>query len=514
MVHSFIQYIPNPAKFCNDRFLQRIAQSIVTNVKSEKILLSRDEDWISPDEAMILPPVFIIDGQPLFDENDLKQFLNFDPPRIFLHGCDVYKTSQTQEVLRVLNCVTFEHKFVLQIVTHPNFAFQSRSLDWLRRFFKYICNLPHRRSSRYFNLPFLKLQNGAWISKGPSVYLPPIDRVPLPDQINLHTLDGDFYDNVWSDSLSRYFVTEVLGLERLTDVGVIKAIVTYHDNLQERRIQPPNHVLDVILDHAQYLSEHLDELRELRQSVSMLQSCFQLINTANNYGPACDVVEDTRFICAEGECLLSSISSPNVEILNTKKYDDMEAFIELLNLRKIPPLLRRYWQGQHLSQFYAEDIAPQRQHDNKLLYLLAAIWDSIKENDKMVVQVKLSSIKAFCKDRRLHALKECYLATPELENLLAEEMNILAISDANDRKWEFLEGLGVTTRPNVKLYLEKLHRLKTSDRNPALKESVGNIYEKLGQLCRPDEQLILRYDPRLLLLNLEARHFTSSVCCS
>jgi hypothetical protein len=42
--------------------------------RSKNILLSHDGEWISQYEAMIVPADFIIEGDPLFIEEDLSRF--------------------------------------------------------------------------------------------------------------------------------------------------------------------------------------------------------------------------------------------------------------------------------------------------------------------------------------------------------------------------------------------------------------------------------------------------------
>lgn len=161
-----------------------------------------------------------------------------------------------------------------------------------------------------------------------------------------------------------------------------------------------------------------------------------------------------------------------------------------LQVRKLPFLLDQ----SRVSKFFTHDLAPKRQGDNRLLYLLAEpeIWDGINYANKAAIQNELQKVTAFCEDKCLRDLRQCYLRTRELTALLTPEMNALQLSDPNNGKWRFLQDLGVTIRPNLKLYLDKLRWLKAGSIR-TLKQQVGMIYHKLETVCPLNEQQTLRY---------------------
>jgi hypothetical protein len=491
-----IEYIPDPALFSNDPFLQGIAQSIVTILNSAQLLLSSNDEFICPNEAMILPSEFIIDGEPLFLETEMNKFLAFGKNRKFLSFHRYYRKSpKARRALQILSIPIFDVHSVRQIVRHPEFAFPRRSLGWLRRFVKYLSGLRSNDCSDFLNLRFLKIQNNLWMSLSPSIYLPPYSSVRLPPQINLKTLADDFYNEMWADAVSRDFFSS--RLTRLTELKVIEAITTYHRQLHTRQTQPSQNVLTVIVEHATFLTERLQTWQNLPEHVSNLKSCFQLAVTANRYGAACEIVNDHTYDSEEGKWHLSSIDSENVIMLDRSKYVHMKELIDVLCLRKFPPLLIpgpfHTWQ---LSRFYEKDLAPKKLRNNKLLYLLAAIWGMIPESEKPTLRTLLPHMEAVCLNSAsiFHSLRDCYLSTRELKRLLSPEMNILHISDPDSPRWAFLDTLGVTVRPNHKLYVERLRKLKLRDSplDSTWKAEIESIYESLAELCGPNEGEELR----------------------
>jgi len=491
-----IEYIPDPALF-SDPFLQGIAKSIVTSLNSAHLLLSSNDEFICPIEAMILPSEFIIDGKPLFLETEMNRFLAVGKNRKFLSFHGYYRTPNARRALQILSIPIFDVNSVRQIVRHPEFAFPRRSLGWLRRFVKYLSGLRSNDCSDFLNLRFLKIQNNLWMSLSPSIYLPPSSDARLPPQINnLKTLADDFYNEMWADTVSRGFFSS--RLTRLTELKVIEAITTYHRQLHTQQTQPPQNVLTVIVEHATYLTERLQTWQNLPEHVSNLRSCFQLAVTANRYGAACDIVNDHTFDSGEGKWHLSSIGSQNFTMLDRSKYVNMKELIDLLRLRTFPPLLipgplGHTWQ---LSRFYEKDLAPKKLRNNKLLYLLAAIWGMIPEREQPTLRTLLPHMEAVCVNRAsiFHSLRDCYLSTRELKHLLSPEMNILHISDPDSRRWAFLDTLGVTVRPNQKLYVERLRKLKLRDSpsESTWKAEIESIYESLAELCGPNEGEELR----------------------
>jgi hypothetical protein len=486
-----IEYIPLPAECFYDRFLLKIADQIVTRTKSQPIVLSRDGDWIAPNEAMILPSRFIIDGEPLFEEQELSRFLEFNPRPKYLKDITEYKSSRCQMILKELDCKTFNIASMSQIVHHRQFVFSEKSDRWLCKFFNLLYQLslpPLEFVAPFLDLPFLKLQNGAWASRSNSIYLPS-SPITLPDRINLTGLDTDFYATIRTDALALRFL-DLLELQTLTDQMVIRAIIKQHLEIDNR--QSPIYI-PTFFEHAEFLSSRRNELDQLPKDLKQtLKSSFRLLDTEHYSRPSNQLILDRIVKWATGEYRLSSINSSTLRIVHRDYHIDWISSIDpYLDLRKFPGLLSP--QGQ-LSDFYRKDIAPQTQHDNKLLYLLAEPDVCASINGLAFVQNELGGVKVYCKDGSLQMLRACYLPTMELKDMLSPDMEILQIADADNEKWRFLEGLGVTIRPTLKLYLGKLRRLRAASSSASQKlEQVGTIYEHIQEVCTQNDYQQLRY---------------------
>lgn len=430
---------------------------------------------------MILPEEFVIEKEPLFLEDEMNEILDFQPPRKFLLSCSLYRSPREREILKVLGCDTFNFSTVNKIVRHRFFRFSECDSDWIRRFCKYLRTLPSPMIMPLLELPFLKTQRGIWLSPSSHcIYLPSLSRVHVPSQINLYTLDDELFDAIWDDSdLSwQIFLSGIIGLKRLTEFDVVKAIAEYHVKLRARQIQQPNNVIAVILEHANYLMQSLEEWRYDFRLTQILKTSFQLVDTTNCFGSASQIVKDRMYDSTEGYWLLSSLGSKNIQILNDAQYSEMMPLIKVLSPNEFPPILDGHNQT-HLSSFYTYDLAPKRLSSNTLLYVLATVWKQTTEKEKTIIVNELHHIEVICENKNLQPLSRCYLRTRELTNLAFDDMNFLELLDVDNDKWGFLKQLGVTTRPTQKLYLDQLLRLKQTESGPNLKGKVEWIYRML-----------------------------------
>jgi hypothetical protein len=57
----------------------------------------------------------------------------------------------------------------------------------------------------------------------------------------------------------------------------------------------------------------------------------------------------------------------------------------------------------------------------------------------------------------------CYLQTRSLEKFLTEDMNVLQIENPESRDWFFLKDLGVTSEPNLELFLRFIRVQKSGE---------------------------------------------------
>jgi hypothetical protein len=511
-----VEYIPDPAEFYHDTFLQGIAEGIVEAVKSEKILKSWDDIWIIPTETMIIPPAFFIDGVPLLDEDKFNEFS--ERPLKYLKGGAAYSSTRCQKILTVLNCQTLTFDTVCTIFEHPRFAFSQMPESWFPKFFRFIRpGLSSQDRFRLLSLPFLKLENGTWVScsEGQPVYLPTSSLRAFPDQIRLGTLDRDFYAAMQDDEdqFGVWFLEHELRLERLTSQQVAKAVITHHDQINNKEIDPSRS--DTLFEHAKYLYEHRQSvLTELSQTwLRKLKTSFQLFDREQLHCLSNQLVLDRDIQWNSESYRLSTIESRSLRILhqNYSEHDGIMAFIhEYLDLAKFPPLMD---QSGNLSEFYLIDIAPRKQFDNRLLSLLAerGISDaidivpirprfnpfSVNAASSTRFRRQLRDVEVLCENRSFNfkRLETCYLPTKEMKPLLQNSaMDILRLPDPDNVKWQFLGVLGVKVRPDMELCIKKLNDLKAASvQSESLKIEVGKIYTLLERVTTRNEYDRLRY---------------------
>jgi hypothetical protein len=510
-----VEYIPDPAEFDHDAFLQDIAERIVEEVESEKILKSWDDVWITPAETVIIPPTFFIDGVPLLDENKLNEF--FEPPLKCLKGGAAYTSTRSQQILNVLNCQTLTFDTVRTIFKHPRFAFSQMPESWFPKFFRFLHSLSSQHRSLFLDLPFLKLENGTWASgRDQSVYLPTSSLAAFPDQIKLVTLDRGFYAAMQNDNdqLAVRFLKYELRLSRLTSQEVVKAVITHHEQINNKEINPSS--FDTLFKHAIYLSEHrMSVLKELSPTwLNKLKTSFQLLDRERLWhGSSNQLVLDRVIEWDSGSDRLSSIESRSLRILHQdySEHDGMMPFIhEYLDLAKFPPLIDH---SGNLSEFYLVDMAPKKQLDNRLIYLLAerGISDIVStrvlhsrfaqrgiQADEAVsarIRRQFCDVEVLCENNSLKRLENCYLRTKEMKPFLHSAMDILRLTDPDNVKWKFLRVLGVKVRPDMKLCISELNSLKAASAQESLKIEVGKIYTLLEQVTDRNEYDSLRYLP-------------------
>jgi hypothetical protein len=478
---SFIEYIPEPEVFGKDPFLQYIAGGIVQNVVKQNIFLSRGGDWITPAEAITLGPDFLVDGEPLFTEEELNLSEVSSTRHLRYLSSEHYTNTRSQTILKVLGIREFNHAFVERIVTNSEFAFHQKPDQWFSRFFAYLFKCP--RGTSIFRLPFLKLADNTWVSKFSSL-LPfiPNPNVGVPGGLRFRILDRKFWEAVgMNDSAKAFLMGPPQPLQVLTRTAVIARLIEIHRGVENGQFSLTHTEL---VEQAKYLCLQQFFPAELDD----LKRCFHASDTQGRCTSIQDLVGNRTIRWPGGNCSLSSIPS-NVRVLHQDYTEDIVSFFDRnLGLPKFPPLLVQFTpplQGT-VSPFYTVHLSPSRQKDNRLLYLLRELWPLLPSDDRKFACGELKNIEVVCENddpEGLRALYSCALRTIELEQFMSSELNILSVENPNDRSWSFLTELGVMSRPDVRLYLTKLVHLQKKD--PAsmsgdrVVEMVKGLYEGL-----------------------------------
>lgn len=487
----FIEYIPDPEAFSNNAFLQFIAEDIVKIATGMKILRSRGGEWITPEEAVILPPEFILGGEPLFTEQELNLSNTVTTSRKRYLSPGDYTSPRSQKILEVLKIQQFSDVSVQNILLCSGFSFHEKPDSWFPLFFEYLCRLRYksRLTSPIFGLPFLRLENDVWVAKSSSVFSPATPAISVPQWLALQILDRNYWEAVSRNQMATEFLNFAPAVQRLTTNIPISTLIDLHANMESRGVPFPHSTL---VQHAEYLSNQQTIPFEYRDR---LQSTFHLTDTDERCTLARQLCRDRTINWPWGEYRLSTINSEAIHFLHQDYISGaIPTFIDTyLRLPKFPPLLE--FSTGRVSTFYTWDLAPALQRDNKLLYLLCEeeVWGGLQGRPLTLARNTLKDIYVWC-NGALIPLKDCYLLTEELEPLISPEMNILEVEEPNHQKWSFLLHLGVTSRPNAQLYLNKLKRVQNNSMPPEqLVKEVYELYEGLERCSGSSDTPTIQY---------------------
>jgi hypothetical protein len=471
-------------------------------------LLDRNDLWITPRNALILPKQFITNiasndgpkdalvlhrqyeatpqhavvlhgtdstpggshghtpspaaGTPFFPEEDLR----FLGSGFWSYLAPDYSTPARMRVLHALGCKTFGPDQIREIVSHREFHFTTKSTEWIARFFQFLEEWKLRPSDTLLTLPFLKVASGTWMKKAANVVIQ-MPNLPLPPQVSLQALDPEFVATLRKNHHAFNFLTNVLGVREATHVVIVDRILYAQKNVL--RSNPA-----VLEAHARYLSSHWPKFREQLSphSRARLVQEFKFLDSNWNHGTAKDMTQNTQLDTGTGsKYRLVDIQSSRVRILNRLYGDLFSDFIQTFSIRALPPLRSRY----ELNDFYRRDLAPSETGDNRLLTVLMEpqLWDGVPSS----MAQDCGKIGVMCRNG-LKPLKSCYIATQELAPLLTDDMNVLVVADPDSSKWHRLAGMGVTFEPDAKLFVDQLMRLKKTFQSSDMTR-VDSIYQSL-----------------------------------
>ena len=346
---------------------------------------------------------------------------------------------------------------VQEIVNHRQFSFRDRPMTWIVHFFQYLY-IHYRDRWDYWprSLRLLKVRNGSWIAASDTVYQPN-SHIDIPDHVHLNELDRDFYDQISKNICATWFLEHWLGVYSLTHNAIVDAILKCHKMIAEENSEPFSYQ-NVLTGHASYLLKHLSAFGNHLSpyKLSELKKGFLLLDNKGGYKYACHLVQDTQVGFGNGQSYrLSDISSQNVAFLN-RVYDAI-TLSTFFSVKKFPSL---FLDGV-LAPFYATGLAPSRQKDNRLLYLII-FEEELREQLNKVSWPSLNIPPALCENGRFEPLGRCYLRTKASQPFLLGSTNVLQLHNPEDQKWTLLGKFGVALEPDSNLFLENLRRFKNS----------------------------------------------------
>jgi len=456
----------------------------MTDVRQTAIIRTRSGGWCKPAQALIVPPSLMFQDEPLFSQDELQ---------VAMHQRFEYVHSEMQrdrEILTALGCQNIDGDVVCSVIS-SSFSFSKRSYEWISHLFHYLhTNLNvSKYFRRYKAARFLRLATGTWtsVSGCNKVYLPLLTgREQTPMGIELPVLDSEFYQEVSKSRTANLFLTMNLKLDHLHDSDLITEIIRVHREGQRR---DGEFNVETCLNHTQYLAryQHLMGPSEKQD----IRSIFRVADHHNLVKPNKDVIVDWTF-AGNGhiqKCTLSEICSSDRFSFLSRQYSQvlcnfLECFTDVQFIASFTQAATtRYSSRTELpSSFYLDLLSPKRLGNNLLLYYLANNGISYRSSSgKDVLLTALRKLEFLCENGSFSALESCYLRTTHLEKFLTDNMGILHLESPNDHKWSFLKGIGVTSEPNLELFLHQLREQKRTASLPLSdQEGIEGLYKELA----------------------------------
>jgi hypothetical protein len=481
---KFLRFIPWRPTHGYDNFITPIRKGIMAAVKYTKLIYTQSGSWVQPRQSLIVHRSLIFHDEPLFSRNELqvgmRQAFEYVDPE--LH--------QDRELLFALGCGNLDYEIVCSVIS-SSFPFFEKSYEWIAHLFQYLHSI-NESKRRYESAPFLRIATGGWtsVSEG-KVYLPLSTVFDMPMGIELSVLDSRFYKEVSKSRTADQFLTTTLKLHRLSEFDLIKEIVRVH------RVGQTSHGdfdFETSLNHVQYLTrcQHL-----IGSSEKDIRNYFKVVDHNDVLKSNKEVIVDWTFVGNNHipQCTLSEICSDGGFSFLSPKYSSdqskfLQSFTDVQNIATFiqETVIQRYrkrtYTTEIVSPFYTELLSPKRLGNNLLLYYLADKGiNSRSFTGKNTVSEALRALEFLCESGFFSALQSCYLRTTNLEPFLTDEMNILRVESPNDHKLSFLSSLGVTSEPNLELFL---HQLREHKKSISLAEREGiedRLYRELVQFC-------------------------------
>ena len=322
----------------------------------------------------------------------------------------------------------------------------------------------HPEATKLFILP---LYNGGWAlaSSASDFMFPPATTMGIPDGLGLQSIAPDI-----PDSSERHKLFVLLGVAQPDPPTIANKILS--------RGESPN-VVDSIA-YARFFFEH----RRVYQMPSTTQLRF-----IDEHGDG--ALGDELYLDLPGEddalALRDALSPLKARFLHPdylSAYPEVDMWCEWIQwlrynafINAVPRVLNGHFTSDFLNR------APELE-GKELLLSLRAWWPRLSAHLTPAGALELSEV--FIAG---HQLKKMYLRRGAFALAdLGLELPFVPVDDPEDRRWDFLEHLGVAIRLNARFFLDKLKHMQ--GQGEADIESVEEIYRQLDARFDEDEELI------------------------
>jgi hypothetical protein len=470
----WFRYLP---KSISDSFFCYVEHKLVSELQHRSTLRSSDGTYVPASQLIILPASYCDDvGAPLIPEAHLPRGLYYLSSDYNVHDRDGF-------IFRRLGVREMKDDDFLGGLKNMDQAdfFSLKSATWHESVAACILRLrtPFERGIRpeVSMLRILPLCNGGWtLASSASMFI--FAGVSIPDGLGLQSISPDI-----PDTSARYKLFDRLGVTRanptmiatkillIGDPGSIVNRVTYarfffeHHRLPNMPPATQLKLVDECGDSVQGYEVYLDLPGEdgalaLRNALSPLEARFLHPDYLSSYP----------------EEATGNVTDENEDRVDTRS--EWVAWLrDFVGVQVVPRVLNGHITSDFLNR--APELAA-----NELLASLRTWWPHLssqltQEGARALGEIPIAG-------RRLDGLYLRRVALARADP--GFELPFIPVDDPEDRRWDFLELLGVAIRLNAQFFLNKLIHLQGQGEKDG--KAVEETYKQLDARFDEDEELI------------------------
>ena len=443
--------------------------TLMARLRNANILLSYDGECHPPSQMLVLPGQFSQDGEPLIPALYLKN-------RWYLHRR--YNTSQDADVLMSLGVKEMDNEDFLQglLGMQRDDFLQDQTDSWWENVCTALLLLRNRDELR--DLRIVPLADGRWTSVSEGHAFFGSTTTDIPRDLGLRMVKN------MNTVSSHYKLLHVLGVKDAKLPHVVDLITTLH-----RGTSVLQNSQTALVSHSRFLFKHRTELTRRKFTDNGGRIC--VVTSQNKIVPATEVYMDhpnhgsvplSRCFAELGVHFIHSeyLASPD------GNPEDQDAWIEWLQTAygvRTSPKINDDGLSRELRAFVYS--APTQEVLLFLKEYWEEIWVRLKHSNGARTELRALTITASNGSRC--PLETTYIARGTLTRF--RDLPFLPVADPEDRGWDFLNELGVTTKVDGVLYLKELIRLSQKPLAPIL-DGVDPVLEMVRGYY---QQLTVRY---------------------
>ncbi|KAJ7188854.1 hypothetical protein C8R46DRAFT_1055959 [Mycena filopes] len=433
-----------------ESFFSPFAHTLLAKLKTMNVLRGADGRLHQPSTLRVAN--YVNDnGRPLIEERYI--------PHYYL-SLDYDVTDWYFPILRELGVQTLSADEFINGLSRMSGDLPYQSTSWHEAVCAHLNTLRWNSRNAIIALPIVPLQDGSWVSLQSGDLFFSSDAIDIPRDLGLRLLAK------LDPRSSRYSLFREMGVQ-VADFNVVsQKIVDLH-----RRSFPSK---SAVLSHAQFLFAHRDNQGhlDLRQ--------LYVLNRHRNLDRASNLYMDDD---------ADDRTMPLSQIMSSPSH-----FLHSDYLRPPAHSSGHYWRAWltgtlgvnlsprviagHVSPEFHQFLTNPNSGSERILRALRDYWPKLQPPSLSTLGVKTlgENISAACEDGTSYPLSATALRRKALEPF--SHLHFLLLDNPEDKAWNFLEELGVTTRPDGSLYLKWLRGLSLANSSDA--QTITEIYTQLG----------------------------------